>query len=195
MPSLPPFTVLRCTKSFILEKVFSVQVRDEVTRLVKNRLVGSEPWWGRESFWLLCILYSIGSVPFVTRTTQVPLNCSCCFGNLSLSGDRVWSGKTWLRVLALPLSSCINLGKSLNLCDSSFPYLENGTNTSCFTGQLKRIKYDRRGTAIWNLKHDSKVVAAAVIWGEEVGLHIRSYNKYLIKRFSQSGTCRHARWT
>lgn len=116
--------------------------------MVKNRLVGSEPRWGRESFWLLCILSSKGSAPFVTWTTQVALSCSCCFGSLSLGGNRVWSGKTWVRVLALPLSSCVNLGKSFNLCDSSFPYLENGTDASCFPGWLKRIKYDRRGTAI-----------------------------------------------
>lgn len=50
------------------------------------------------------------------------------------------SGLEWKGLGSGPLpalSSFIILGKSFNFCDASFPYLENGTSTSCFTGRLR----------------------------------------------------------
>lgn len=126
-----------------------------------------EPWRGRASLCLLCILYSIGSAPFVTRTTQVLLYCSRCFETLSLGGDRVWSGKTWVRVFTLLLSSCINLGKSLSVCDSSSPYLENGTSTSCFTGQLRGSNMIEEELPYKIGRHDQLLVVAGAVIGDE----------------------------
>lgn len=53
-----------------------------------------------------------------------------------------WNGKTWVRVRALPFSSCRNLGKSLNLGDSLFPHLENGAAT-CSPVRLRGLSEKR----------------------------------------------------
>ena len=66
--------------------------------MVKDSLVGPEPSWGRESFWVLCILNPVESTPFVTQTAQEPpfllmflwepeyVRQAC------ISGDRMGSG-------------------------------------------------------------------------------------------------------
>lgn len=66
--------------------------------MVKDRLVESEPQWGRKSLWVLCIPSTVEPAPFVTWTTQIPslpllflwdpdFARWACF-----SGDRVESG-------------------------------------------------------------------------------------------------------
>ena len=44
--------------------------------------------------------------------------------------------KTWVPILALPLSSCVILGKSLNLSGAQLPLLRNGDDNRHFSGLL-----------------------------------------------------------
>lgn len=48
---------------------------------------------------------------------------------------------TRLRLLALLLSNSVDVGQSLNPCDSLLPYLESGGSASlCCSGQWRRAK-------------------------------------------------------
>lgn len=56
---------------------------------------------------------------------------------LQWKDDRTRSQSSWFRVLPLPHTCCVTLGKSLNLTEHLFPHLQNEDNTStCLLGRL-----------------------------------------------------------